>query len=172
MKIWNFRILKERQSGNAGQNWFGRDGRLVCLPNPIQRKPTRPIVYEENPPAIETIYCPPNLPGPNGEPANTDQPWMAGLSNQQSGLTHCQLEIDVSSLVFEHHHLFSLEHYLSSRLTEVFDRYQQTLSKMKNLDLDHKLKVLYHAVDDLKEKLEICVQKNERDFQVSNIFDA
>ncbi len=47
--------------------------------------------------------------------------------------------------------------------------YQQTLSRRSTLDLERRLKLLYDAVDDLKEKLEFCAQKEERDFQVCPI---
>ena len=69
-------------------------------------------------------------------------------------------------MVFDHHHLFSLEHYLANKLTEKYNRYQQTISRMAELNLERRLASLYAAVEDLKEKLIICVQKQERDFQV------
>ena len=71
-------------------------------------------------------------------------------------------------MLFDHHHLFSLEHYLANKLTERYSRYQQTLSRMAELNLERRLASLYAAVEDLKEKLAICVQKQERDFQVTN----
>ena len=40
------------------------------------------------------------------------------------------MQVDIASVVFEHHHLFSLEHYLASRLTEKYTKYQQTISRM------------------------------------------
>ena len=51
-----YRILKERsmmktkdQGGIIRQNpWFGQDGRLVALPNPIQRMATRPPVLDDS----------------------------------------------------------------------------------------------------------------------------
>ena len=68
--------------------------------------------------------------------------------------------------MFYHHHLFSLEHHLAGRLTAAFDEYQRALSRRASLGLERRIRLLYDAVDDLKEKLEICVQKAERDFQV------
>ena len=38
----------------------------------------------------------------------------AVMSGGHSG--HCQLELDIASLVFSHHHLFSLEHYMTRSL--------------------------------------------------------
>ena len=76
------------------------------------------------------------------------------------------LQVDISTITFLHHHLFSLEHHLASRLTSAFTEYQRALARRRDLDLDRRLRVLYDAVDDLKEKLETCVKKNEKDFQV------
>ena len=50
------RILKERSviqakdhaAGARHNPWFGQDGRLVALPNPIQRKATRPPVLDDS----------------------------------------------------------------------------------------------------------------------------
>ena len=37
-------------------------------------------------------------------------------SDKMPSISQCQLEVDLSSLVFEHHHLFSLEHYLTTKV--------------------------------------------------------
>ena len=46
------RILKERSVKDGTDHhrnpWFGQDGRLVALPNPIQRMATRPPVLDES----------------------------------------------------------------------------------------------------------------------------
>jgi coiled-coil and C2 domain-containing protein 2A len=49
------------------------------------------------------------------------------LSN--SGLY--QLDVDMNRIVFSHHHLFSPEHVLSTRLAELYTEY--TLRKRKNM---------------------------------------
>ena len=161
--------LENRLLNESKESWFGRDGRLVALPDPIQRKSTRPIVYDS--PATDTVFCPPNLPGPDGAPAGTEQPGLVNtiISNNAQNFTHCQLEVDLNSIVFDHHHLFSLEHFLSVELTEAFVEYQGIVGRQKSLALERRLKVLYEAVDHLKEKLEICVQKAERDFQTRRL---
>ena len=43
-------------------------------------------------------------------PSTAGHNLIAPLSSP--GLT-CQLELDIASLVFSHHHLFSLEHYMT-----------------------------------------------------------
>jgi coiled-coil and C2 domain-containing protein 2A len=71
--------------------------------------------------------------------------------------------------VFDHHHLFSLEHFISNQLTEKYSKYQQTISRLTKLSLERRLTSLYAAVEDLREKLAICVQKQERDFQLRRL---
>jgi len=41
---------------------------------------------------------------------------------------HYQLDVDVNTIVFSHHHLFSREHVLSAKLN---DMYQQYLARNK-----------------------------------------
>jgi hypothetical protein len=43
--------------------------------------------------------------------------------------------VDISSIVFEHHHLFSLEHFLSVRLTDSFSKYQTVRLAQTTKDL-------------------------------------
>jgi hypothetical protein len=166
--------------------WFGRDGRLVRLPNPLQRiatRPTPPEIDNRHSSALETVFCPPNLPGPSGETAGTDQPglvtsWDKNFAGGSGGFdnfdverdggggSHCLLEVDVASVVFDHHHLFSLEHHLASKLRSAFATYRQALARRTRLDLDRRIRLLDEATEELKEKLEICVQAAEREFQV------
>jgi len=155
----------------------------VRLPDPIQRVSTRPAPAEDYQPVVETVFCPPNLPGRDGEAAGIDQPGRVrrgnfasdgGIDNfdveRDAGASadagHCLLEIDVSSVAFEHHHLFSLEHHLASRLRTSFASYRLALARRRDLDLDRRLRLLEEATDDVREKLEICVQAAEREFQV------
>ena len=39
---------KDHVAGARHNPWFGQDGRLVALPNPIQRKATRPPVLDDS----------------------------------------------------------------------------------------------------------------------------
>ena len=50
------------------------------------------------------------LPGPDGLPMPINP------TDKMPSISQCQLEVDLSSLVFEHHHLFSLEHYLTTKV--------------------------------------------------------
>ena len=49
-------------------------------------------------------------------PAVTGQHGHKLIAAGQPGL-RCQLELDIASLVFSHHHLFSLEHYMTRSVT-------------------------------------------------------
>ena len=60
------RILKEQSvKGTENCNWFGSDGKLVALPNPLSKKATRPPNYEDESNMTDplTFFCPPTLPG-------------------------------------------------------------------------------------------------------------
>jgi hypothetical protein len=50
------------------------------------------------------------LQGPDGLPMPINP------TDKMPSISQCQLEVDLSSLVFEHHHLFSLEHYLTTKV--------------------------------------------------------
>ena len=63
------RILKEMSiRGQQTTQWFGTDGRLVALPNPLRKKPTRPDNLDEESCFNEplTYFCNPTLPGTVG----------------------------------------------------------------------------------------------------------
>lgn len=50
-----------------GKRWFGDDGRIMALPNPIKESSTRPPLFhmeEELDPALQTVYRKVNLPLP------------------------------------------------------------------------------------------------------------
>ena len=83
--------------------------------------------------------------------------------------SNLNFQIDLSSLVFEHHHLFSLEHYLAQKVVNSYEKYQEILKRLDSLDLDRRLRMLYEAIDDLKEKLMVSVRKDERDFQARRL---
>ena len=58
------RILKERSMNKIKNQttrsnpWFGQDGRLVALPNPIQRMATRPPILDESSSSRWVFYLP------------------------------------------------------------------------------------------------------------------
>ena len=156
------RVLKEQENQGLNQSkWFGTDGKLVALPNPLRKKATRPsnldddLVSDQDP---LTFFCPPTLPGPDNLPVPVNP------SGKMSSISQCQLEIDLSSIVFEHHHLFSIEHYLTTKLTKTFLLYTKIKTAQVSKDLDKRLEVLYKSIEELKSK-EFNWAKEEMDFQ-------
>ena len=73
------------------------------LPNPLMSQSMRPCVEAEDREEELTFFVP-------AVPSVAGQNLITPLSCQ--GLV-CQLELDIASLVFSHHHLFSLEHYMT-----------------------------------------------------------
>uniref|UniRef100_A0A3B4FZB3 Coiled-coil and C2 domain containing 2A n=1 Tax=Pundamilia nyererei TaxID=303518 RepID=A0A3B4FZB3_9CICH len=102
------RILKMEE----GKKWFGDDGRIIALPNPIKESSTRPPLFhmeEALDPALQTVY--------RKKRSSSD---MFG---------DYQLDVDVSGLIFSHHPLFSREHILGARLAQMYDQY---LTRQRN----------------------------------------
>ncbi|CAN2388550.1 protein localization to ciliary transition zone [Pristimantis euphronides] len=129
------RILQQ----DEGKNWFGDDGNVLALPNPIKASPTRPPIYslhEGIDLALETIYI-------KAVPSKKSRQYMVEAGGLQGDF---QLDIDISGIVFTHHPLFSREHVLASKLSQLYDQYLRR--KQKNLSnlLSDKLNALRSAV--------------------------
>ncbi|XP_069782123.1 coiled-coil and C2 domain-containing protein 2A isoform X4 [Narcine bancroftii] len=120
----NQNILENRLLKNVeGKKWFGSDGRIIALANPIQHTNTRPIFspYNQVDPIIETVYR-------KAERLTYNNQYIAGSGELQG---HFQLDIDVAGIVFTHHPMFSREHVLASKLAQLYD--QSQLRQQKNL---------------------------------------
>ncbi|XP_063779849.1 coiled-coil and C2 domain-containing protein 2A isoform X2 [Pseudophryne corroboree] len=125
------RILRQVE----GKKWFGEDGNILALDNPIKPSPTRPPFFsldEGIDPSLETLYV----------KANPNQ----RLNHYTELQGEFQLDIDISGVVFSHHPLFSREHVLASKLSQLYDQYLER--KQKNLSrlLTDKLHALRNAV--------------------------
>ncbi|XP_029282132.1 coiled-coil and C2 domain-containing protein 2A isoform X2 [Cottoperca gobio] len=106
------RILKMEE----GKKWFGDDGRIVALPDPIKESSTRPPLFhmeEDLDPALHTVY----RKALKSKYANL---YLAGAADPEGDY---QLDVDVSGLIFSHHPLFSREHVLGARLAQLYDQY-------------------------------------------------
>ncbi|XP_023810274.1 coiled-coil and C2 domain-containing protein 2A isoform X2 [Oryzias latipes] len=105
------RLLKMEE----GLKWFGDDGRILALPDPIKESSTRPPVFSmegDLHPAIQTVF------------------WKAQKSKYAADPEgDYQLDVEVFGLIFSHHPLFSREHVLASRLCQL---YQQYLTRQQN----------------------------------------
>uniref|UniRef100_A0A8C3G4Z3 Coiled-coil and C2 domain containing 2A n=1 Tax=Cyclopterus lumpus TaxID=8103 RepID=A0A8C3G4Z3_CYCLU len=108
VSLTNENILENRfLKMEEGKKWFGDDGRIVALPDPIKESSTRPPLFhleEDLDPALQPVYrkVRHTLSAPEGD---------------------YQLDVDVSGLIFSHHPLFSREHVLGSRLAQLYDQY-------------------------------------------------
>ncbi|XP_027146033.1 coiled-coil and C2 domain-containing protein 2A [Larimichthys crocea] len=106
------RILKMEE----GKKWFGDDGRIMALPDPIKESSTRPPLFnmeEDLDPALQTVYRKPL----KSKYANL---YISGAADPEGDY---QLDVDVSGLIFSHHPLFSREHVLGARLAQLYDQY-------------------------------------------------
>ncbi|GCB67702.1 hypothetical protein scyTo_0010289 [Scyliorhinus torazame] len=139
----NQNILENRLLKNEeGKKWFGSDGRIIALANPIKRTQTRPSMFslhEKVDPAIETLYK-------KAEKSMYDNRYIAGSAELQG---HFQLDIDVAGIAFTHHPMFSREHVLASKLSQLYDQYLFRQQKnLANLYSD-KLCALRNAVKNI-----------------------
>ncbi|XP_038647533.1 coiled-coil and C2 domain-containing protein 2A isoform X2 [Scyliorhinus canicula] len=139
----NQNILENRLLKNEeGKKWFGSDGRIIALADPIKKTQTRPSMFslhEKVHPAIETLYK-------KAEKSMYDNRYIAGSAELQG---HFQLDIDVAGIAFTHHPMFSREHVLASKLSQLYDQYLFRQQKnLANLYSD-KLFALRNAVKNI-----------------------
>ncbi|XP_016059696.1 PREDICTED: coiled-coil and C2 domain-containing protein 2A [Miniopterus natalensis] len=122
------------------RRWFGDDGRILALPNPIKQFPSRPptLTQEQDIKAeLETLYKKAvryvqktqHMIGPGDPPENF------------------QLDIDISGLIFTHHPCFSREHVLAAKLAQLYDQFLARRQRNKAKFLTDKLQALRNAVE-------------------------
>lgn len=116
-----------------GREWFGEDGRLIFLPDPLRPTSSRPPVPEEQDPYLETVYR-------KAVMREYDNRYIDG-SVDNSGFY--QLDVDINSISFSHHHLYSREHVLAMRLTELYDQFLARRKKNMTEFLTEKVQRLF-----------------------------
>ncbi|XP_067678650.1 coiled-coil and C2 domain-containing protein 2A-like [Haliotis asinina] len=128
---------------DKGRRWFGEDGQIMALPDPLRSTPSRPIVPEEVEPYLETVFRKAIM-------REFDCRYIDGAID---GTGRYQLDVDINSITFTHHHLFSREHVLSQRLTELYRQY--LIRKKKNITefLIEKLRALKNSALHLKDHI-------------------
>ena len=152
----HYRILEEHRATSSRPNpWFGQDGRLVTEPSPLQRSSTRPpqLLSSEDVARAGggsedeeelTFFAYPTL-------HSVEDAAAASSSIKWSNSTpQCQMDVDVGSILFSHHHLFSLEHHLANKLVEKYNAYQTVRATQALAGLDNRLSILYKAVAELQ----------------------
>ncbi|XP_077572874.1 coiled-coil and C2 domain-containing protein 2A [Stigmatopora nigra] len=140
------RVLRMDQ----GSKWFGDDGRIICLPNPIKESLSRPPLFhmeDELDPALQTVYAKP-LQSKQTNPS---------VSCAADGAGDYQLDVDVSGLIFSHHPLFSREHVLASRLAQLYDRH---LDRQRSNLTEHLSAKLNGLRNTMRNMLEIHSEQN------------
>ena len=77
------------------------------------------------------------------------------------------IQVDVGLIIFQHHHLFSLEHHLSTKLVDTYHAYMKIRAIQASKGLDNRINVLYRSLDELKSKKDTWTEE-EMEFQVLN----
>ena len=102
------RILEERKHNpDQPADWFSSSGTLTRLNNPLLKHAMRPGAGEEEEEPLSRFVA--------AVPSEAEHNLISSMALQGGGRP-CQLELDIASLVFSHHHLFSLEHYMTRSL--------------------------------------------------------
>ncbi|XP_023679549.2 coiled-coil and C2 domain-containing protein 2A isoform X5 [Paramormyrops kingsleyae] len=136
------RILQQ----DEGKKWFGDDGRVQALPDPIKQSPTRPPLFSlegDLDPALQTVYRKALKSKHAGR-------YIPGAGPGE-GHRHCQLDVDVAGLIFSHHPLFSREHVLGARLAQLYDQHLARQSRNLTGLLTDKLNGLRNALRNIKD---------------------
>ncbi|XP_029904845.1 coiled-coil and C2 domain-containing protein 2A isoform X2 [Myripristis murdjan] len=134
------RILKQEE----GKKWFGDDGRIMALPDPIKESSTRPPLFhmeEDLDPALQTVYR-------KALTSKYASLYIAGGGDPEGDY---QLDVDVSGLIFSHHPLFSREHVLGARLAQLYDQYLTRQHNNLTGHLTDKLNGLRNALRNMLE---------------------
>ncbi|XP_009294855.2 coiled-coil and C2 domain-containing protein 2A isoform X7 [Danio rerio] len=140
LNILENRILKQAE----GRRWFGDDGRIVALPDPIKESSSRPPLFhleDQLDPALQTVY----RKALKSKHVNL---YIAGMGDPQADY---QLDVDVSGLIFSHHPLFSREHVLGARLAQLYDQHLTRLHKNLTQLLTDKLNSLRNTIHNMLE---------------------
>ncbi|KAL8612721.1 hypothetical protein ACOMHN_025372 [Nucella lapillus] len=123
------RLLREP---SKGKKWFGEDGELIVFPDPLRPSPSRPPMPEEVEPYLETVFK-------KAVMREFDSRYIDGVLE---GGGHYQLDVDVNSITFSHHHMFSREHVIATRLSQLYAQYTTRHAKNLARFLTDKLRAL------------------------------
>ncbi|XP_014644368.1 PREDICTED: coiled-coil and C2 domain-containing protein 2A [Ceratotherium simum simum] len=136
----NQNIMENRLlTQDPGRGWFGDDGRILALPNPIKPFPSRPPVLTQEQDIkteLETLYK-------KAVKYVYSSQHMIGYGDPPGSF---QLDIDISGLIFTHHPCFSREHVLAAKLAQLYDQYLARRQRNKAKFLTDKLHALRNAV--------------------------
>lgn len=128
----------------TASKWFGLDGELVRLSDPIKYIATRPSVPVTFDPLIETEFKHPIQSNFNIEKID---------GTTESSLGKYRIDIDVNQIEFTYHHLFSEEHVLAFKLKSLVKHFKISEEQCLVQILTQKLKALKDAESSLKKSL-------------------
>lgn len=94
---------------------------MIALPDPLKPTPSRPPMEDDPEPCLETVYR-------KAMVLEHDNRYIDGAAE---GTGNYQLVVDINSIAFTHHHYFSREHVLATRLNELYNQY--LLRRKKNM---------------------------------------
>nr|XP_034967420.1 coiled-coil and C2 domain-containing protein 2A isoform X3 [Zootoca vivipara] len=134
------RILKQDQ----GKRWFGDDGQIQALPNPVKQSLTRPPIFpveDGKEPELVTFYK-------KAIKMRLANQYIVGSEDPQGQF---QLDVDISGLIFTHHPCFSREHVLAAKLAQLYDQYLSRRQKNTTKLLTDKLRALRNALENISD---------------------
>ncbi|XP_055503429.1 protein CC2D2B-like [Leucoraja erinacea] len=125
--------------------WFGEDGNIIALPEPIKlpwnSRQSPPNRNADDPqPGLETVY----------RKAIVSELVIDIAGNFKEISQIYQLDVNIASLRFIHHPLFSREHVLAAKLMQLHDNYQQRQGKNISQLLIEKLQTLTNMIMSLE----------------------
>ncbi|XP_037084819.1 coiled-coil and C2 domain-containing protein 2A-like [Pollicipes pollicipes] len=107
----NLHKLENRLLRHSGRSWFGEDGQLICLPDPLLNRPCHHD-YKDVSDDVLTDYIPASLDLLKAEPEPR--------GDQDLRL---QLHVHVLSVELLQHPLFSRQHQAAAALSELHEEY-------------------------------------------------
>ncbi|GIY46725.1 coiled-coil and C2 domain-containing protein 2A [Caerostris darwini] len=150
-------ILENRLVTQKEIQWFGDDGLVKMLPDPVCRSPIRHVVEEDAEKFPDLEYVKASL--------NSDK-WRLNKKDDKD----YQLDLDIYSISFLHHPLFGAEHTIESRLLQMHEKHLCNEKKDTVNILKQKLKGLRNAVSNLKQNMQKGMQEtainNERQLRL------
>ncbi|CAM1295274.1 CC2D2A (predicted) [Pycnogonum litorale] len=150
------RLIEEADGQSSDRSWFGQDGRVVCLPDPIHGVSYSP--FEPNnklPEGLQTVY--------RKAYRSDNVPRVEGSFDSRN----YQLDIDLSSCQFAHHPLFSREHVLSRRLYDLYKQYCTLFKDDRPSYLQQKLTALRVAAGNIGRNH--SVEDGDNDFRLERL---
>uniref|UniRef100_A0A452H929 C2 domain-containing protein n=1 Tax=Gopherus agassizii TaxID=38772 RepID=A0A452H929_9SAUR len=135
------RLLKQE----GGKNWFEESGEIISLPSPIKQSENfRKRFPLKTGPGLKTIYK-----------KVSSYYFLHCIITKSGGQRELyQLDLNISSLLFSHHPLFSQEHVLAARLLQIYECFQNRQQHNIALLLSEKLKALINATKIIESSLE------------------